>query len=274
MDENKTKKTLIYQEKYLKEWLEDAKNINKAIPTVENILAITEWQLQAIDSQPNIAKEKVSMEIPDVENKYAYLKNQFPSMHDYSSIDYGKLSAVTISGSSSLYGQVVKTGHLNDPEAIKYSEKQTASYLKLQKSQERPLKDRELLVKLNNPQTLGRFDDAFEAYNRTKSQISKRTEAANAMRNLLYGLNGDLFEKARKPKEQKLRFVEAVKRLFQGDTASSEYQELINQAEKYSELTRELSKISKDRGCSQLDLDNIWISIIDLIYIVLGLIDF
>jgi hypothetical protein len=72
-------------------------------------------------------------------------------MPEYDSNSLMNATAVSASGTQSVYEYVARVGDLGTPEAVKYSEKYTGLYHELQASQDRTRVVRDLVGKLNNP---------------------------------------------------------------------------------------------------------------------------
>src|SRR5205809_1279928 len=95
----------------------------------------------------------------------------------------------------------------------------------------------------------------------------ENSATASEIRNLLYGLNGYLFDRARNKSEQKLTWEEYAARLSFYGRIGHEYEQIVKQGKVYTELINALSSGAKDRR--SLDLDDIWTRVIDHIYVVL-----
>lgn len=259
---------------YLKEWLDRYKNAHDAVPFVQTNLELTEWEFEALSNMPMKAK---GVEIDELENiiqrDYEYVQNALPMIPKYDLNLLKSSTVVNTSGSQVVYGYVARVVDLGTPEAEQYSNKYVALYQNLQIKQQRPERVRELLVKLGNPQTLQRFDTATNAYIHAKADTVKRSEAALEMRNLLDGVKGDLFEKAREKERENMTWEIMAKKIVKPSPIGTELAELIRQGTVRSILYDRLSNVLKDReGSSQINLDNIWTELLDHIFTVLGLI--
>jgi hypothetical protein len=261
---------------YLKEWIERYKGAQEVVQYVQTNLDTTEWELQALNNRPDEADE---IPLADLYTKfdrdYDYLTSALPMMPQYSPDAFLNSTAVSTSGSASVYEYVARVGDMGVPAAQAYSRKYTAIYHELQAAQARPKAIRDLLGKLGNPQTQERFDRALMAYSAAQSGTGERTTAALEMRTLLDGIKGDLFKKARRRPKENMSWSEMAARLAKGIPRGTEQQELADQELVRTSLISRLSDIAKDReGGSLTNLDNLWTQISDHIYIVLSLIDF
>ena len=261
---------------YLREWMERYKKAQDAVPFVHMGLEMTEWEIQALSNRPDQADEMSPADLRiRFERDYDYLTDVLPMMPEYNLDDLPALTAVITSGSASIYNYVAKVGDLGTQEAQEYSSRYTAAYRELQAAQTRSKAVYDLLKKLNNPQTLQRFDRASNAYLSARSSIGERTAAALEMRNLLDGVQGDLLEKARRWPKENMTWNKMAERLSKGKNEGTEQQELIDQETTRTSLTSQLSTVLKDReGDSLKNLNNVWTQLLDHIYVVLNLIDF
>ena len=160
---------------HLREWLERCKKAQEAVPSVQMILEMTEWEMQAFADRPEEAEE---IPLGDLETRfdqeYNHLIHVLPMMPEYEPGSIPILTAVTTSGSASTYNYVSRVGDLGTQEAQDYSRKHTVAYRKLQAAQDKPKEVRDLVEKLGNPQTLRRFDRAFDVYFATRSGTGER----------------------------------------------------------------------------------------------------
>ena len=164
-------------------------------------------------------------------------------------------------------------GDSNSTITKQYSEKYTNLYHELQIAQERPKAVRDLLAKFRNEKLLERFDNTSKVYYAVKSGTSTHTAAATEMRALLDGLQGELFERARKQPKENMIWDEMVMRISKGEAGSVERQELIRQNEIRSSLVSQLSDVLKYRKKhSIVTIEMLWTQVIDHIYVVMGLI--
>lgn len=264
------------QKEHLTTWLSRAENIQNAVPIIQSILEVTEWEIEALDNSTAEADEiPLAGLTAKLERDYDYMINALPLPPDYDPIILSNTTAVLAAGSANVYDHVTRVGDLGTPDASTYALKFGAQYRDLLERHSRPQTVRDLLAKLRNPQTLQRFDRAFQAYMVAKSGVGKRTTAAAEMRTLLDGIKGDMFEIARRSPNENMTWGILAKRLSKGSNDGPEYQELIDQGIERSRLISRLSDVLKDReGGAITDLDNVWTLLLDHIFIVLGLIDF
>ncbi|MCI0527531.1 MAG: hypothetical protein L0Y56_08830 [Nitrospira sp.] len=269
-------KKLEKKRKHLQKWLRRVKKAQDTVPQVQINLELVNWQIEALANPPDEASEipliGLSSTLDQDTNYWIGALTMIPKVD-------GDLimaaSAITTTGTQSIYEFVTRVGDLPTPGAIAYTEKYTTLYHQLHITQNRPEAVRSLIEKLNNPQTLERFDEALKAYLTTKAGTEKHSTAGKEMRNLLDGVKGDLFKIARKWPKENMNWQVMAERLVIGEVAGMEYHELINQGPIRSSLIDRLSDILKEReGGSFTNLDNVWTQVLDHIYITLGLIKF
>ena len=259
---------------YLEEYLQRYRKAQDAVPSVQMNLEMTEWEIQALSNRPDEADE---IPFGDLEarfdREYDHLTRVLAMMPEYDPGVISVLSAVTTSGSASTYVYVARVGDLGTRETKEYSTKYTTAYRELQAVQSRPKQVRDLLEKLGNPQALERFDRALKAYLAVRSGTGQRTAAAAEMRTLLRGVQGDLFEKARRWPKENMKWETMAERLSKGQAGGTEHQEVINQEAVHGSLISRLSTVFKDReGSSLTNIDDLWTQVLDHIYIVLELV--
>jgi hypothetical protein len=265
---------LEFQMAYLREWLNKYKEAQELIPILKQRLDELDWELDALAHRPAEADE---IPLDDLHNYFAIsnqrMKNVIPPVPDYNRSLIESWTSVNTSGSSSFYESVTRVGDLGTPVAEEYSKKYGALYIDLQIAHNRPDMVRSGLEKLKDPGILMRFDTAALALPTMKAGVKTRTEAALAMRNLIDGLQGVLFEKARKWPNENMTWQEMSKRLSKDANDEFERQELVIQETKRKSLISRLSDVMKGReGGSVTNLDDIWAQTLDHIHIVLGLI--
>ena len=142
----------------------------------------------------------------------------------------------------------------------------------MQLAQDRPQQVRSLLSKINTPNIFKRFDSAYELYQGFRGGAVNRTAAANEMRNLLWGLKGDLWTKAKKWHNENMSWNTMSARLAINGGQGREHMILDAQERKHTSLLARLADVLKDRESGSItDLNSIWTEVLDHLYTVLGL---
>jgi hypothetical protein len=256
---------------FLKGWLEQFKKAQDVVQYVQIHLDTTEWAIQVLSNCP---ADMTSVDFANTfSSDYEHVTGVLPVMPDYDLNALRDSLAFSASGLSALYGFVSSVADMNTQEAQNYSDIYCHSYRELQNIQDRSNVVQDLLKKLNNHDTLDRFDRASKAYFAAKSSTGERTAAALEMRTLLDGVKGILFEKARTKSNENMTWSEMAKRLAKGVAGGNEQQIILNQEAVRQELIDRLSPIAKGwAGKSSENLDHLWTQLLDHIYIVLSLI--
>ena len=275
MDSDEPEKLLRSQLDYCDEWLSRYREAQDVAVWVLKIRDATEWGIEALSNRPAEADAIIKPELASIiQDGNRYLMDALPMIPRYDVNLIASGSTVTMSGTAYLYSFVAEVGELGTPEAQEYSEKYGGLYRVLQGKQHRADEARDLVSKLGNPQTLRRFDDASRAYLLYKGGTKERTEAASDMRNLLYGIEGDLWRMAPKTSGEKMTWGKIAERLAKNGPHGTEYEVVKRQEPIFSSLIDSLSTIAKDReGKSLANLDNIWGQVLDHICVVLGLLN-
>jgi len=231
---------------YLDEWLSRHKEAHDIVPHVRKIQDMTNWEIEALENRPTSSGEMPSDDI---------------------------IMAVNTSSTATIYTHVVKWAEADTSEAEEYSKKFTGLYHDLQTKQKRPEEVRALIAGLSDSSILGRFDKALEAYSHAKAGTVNRTDAALAMRNLIEGIKGKIYQLARKQEKENMTWPIMAERLAKGEPQGTECNELEHHKSIYSPLHERLSYVLKEReGGSPANLDQLWTQVLDHIYAVLGLV--
>ncbi len=274
--ESEETKWLNKRRHYLTAWQADFKNAKDALPFVESDLVNTDWAIEALRSQPTVAGERPFTGLAEkLERDYYYMVDALPPIPSYDPTRLSTASSMAVSGTASVYDVVRNFGRYDTPEARGYAQAYVAKYDALQEAQHRSQLTRILVEKLKSPSTLDRFDRALTSYVDAKSGIVAPTQAASEIRNLLYGINGDLLKMGRKTGKEPIKWPEMAKRLAKSGLKDAPYRELAAQGDVYKTLQNRLSGIAKDReGVSLEELNHIWTQVLDHIYTILGLVNF
>lgn len=261
--------------KYLDEWVRRHKEAQRIVPFVQSNLESTNWAILALTNEPKEADEMPQPEFAKQFNEENdYIEQVVPMMPHYDVNMAMASTAVTSASSSDVYLHVATIGDLGTEAARQYSDFYTRKYVDLQQKQKRQSRTRALVSRLGNRQTLDRFDRASAAYSAWRAGSAERTAAANEMRNLIYGIKGDLFEAASKGATENMTWQKMAERLAKGGPGSPDAQQLLRLQTKNSKLIGDLSAPAKDReGQASVDLNHLWIRVIDHAYALLTLAD-
>jgi len=266
-------KNLHQKEQHYREWLRRFSKAKDIVPYVQKDLEITCWEIEALENRPTVAGEIPSgaTNLPYyTEQDYKVTQSALPLMPEYNpTVIAGTASSANVSGAMFIYNHIAQYADFKDVEAIRFSNEQTKRYRDIQTQQERPKQVQSLMQVYCGAQTLQRFDTATQTYLSSKSGAVTRMDAANAIRNVLDGLKGDLFEKARTTPNENMTWITMSNRLARG---SQESELLARNDAIRTSLYSGLSEILKNRDPgSTNNLDNLWTQVLDFIYSVLNL---
>lgn len=269
-------KKLEERREHLSAALESRIRVQDDIPHIQQNLDLTDWQIRALENLPSESDEiPYKSRSDELEEENIFLKNSFPIFtYPIHPSLYSSTASVTVSGSTGTYDYINRVRDLGTPYAIDYGDAFIQEYKHIQEAQERPQRVRSLLERLNSPNTLERFDSALLAYNKYKSDPREKISAAISMRNLLHGVQGNLWERAKRWSEENMTWSIMSSRLAINGSRGREHITLDNQKRVKASLNSRLSDVLKDReGGSVTNIDNIWTETIDFLFTVLGLIN-
>ncbi len=274
MQQNDELVKLKAKREYLIQWYNRYKQAHEVVPFVQMELEIIDWEIEALANRPEEASEiPIDSLITVLDRDTQYIQVNLPLMPEYNRERLFNSTAVTTTGSSTVYEYVTRVGDLGTEKASEYSAKFAGLYQNLQEVQDRISTVRRMIERLNNPNTLHRFERALNAYQAAKAGVGERTSAAFEIRTLMDGVQGDLFNKARKWIEENMTWTLMAERLIKEAPLSIEYQELIQQNATRGSLISRLSDIGKDRKSGSLtNLDNVWTQVLDHLFTTLVLV--
>ena len=187
-------KQLQAQRDYLLTWLQRNKDAQTIVPTIQKMIDDLNWQIDALSNRPE-ESEEIYLEFKP--ESIERLTGMIPPMPLYDANQTSSFYAVTTSGSTGVFSFVSRVGDIPTLPTHTYSDKYVRSFQEMRSSQNRPSEVHELLIKLNNPNLLDRFDRAVHTYSNLRAGLAERTAAAVDMRTLIDGLQGVLFERSK-----------------------------------------------------------------------------
>jgi len=273
MNENTRKeeiKNLEAKLDHLLEWMRGLKDANKIAPEVQQQIELVQWQLEVLKNTPDEAEE-VPFNPPSAEASYLQTKSNLPLIPKYDLRKIMNSTSGTTSDSSDYFNYVTRVGDLGTSKAFEFSGKFTGLYQNIQQTQDRQSLVKQMIEKLGNVNTVERYDRAVNMYSTYKSGIGERTSAAMAIRTLLDGVQGTLFEKARKQPKEDMTWGKMGSRLAGIAPDSENYREFIRQSEVRSKLISSLSDIGKDRESgAATNLEFVWTQALDHLFVTLS----
>jgi hypothetical protein len=258
---------------YLRLWVDNYKSSEEIAPSAMMQLENEEWEINALENAPEEADEII---IPGLYGKITRdietVKNTYPMIPAFRSDQIAPQLSSSTSGSAVMYSFVARVGMLGTEDASSYADTFTNQYQEIQKKQERPTVVRGLLGKLRTPEIIERFDLASNAYHEFEIDPRKWRAAASEIRNFLYGFRGDLKVLATKnPKGNDQKWEVLVRKLSPYREGDVGYQTLLDQGKEHTALLKELGDIVHWREKRVYLLKNIWVRLLDYVYIVMGL---
>lgn len=267
-------KKLEESKKYYQKWVGNLGDAQNLAPEVSAKIEQLDWTISALKDVPGEAEGFYSPSITtNIDRDWKLLPSALPMMPEYSSAMFSPINSTAGTITASVFVYVAQIGELNTPESQSFSEKYTNKFNNLELSQRRQDDVRTLLVKLGNQTTLERFDKAKNSYLQYKCGVDDKVSTANLMRNLIDGVQGALFEKARKHPKDNMNWSIMSRRLIKVGSSKEEIDTLLDQHSVRSGIISDLSNVLKDRDQnSVVNLEYIWTQLLQHIYVVLNLI--
>ncbi|MCL4552067.1 MAG: hypothetical protein M1305_00710 [Candidatus Marsarchaeota archaeon] len=265
------KKTIEHKQ----EWLDKLRANQEAVPLVQKSLDADMLQYDLLKSAPPEVPETEFGPIASaVDLTWRATKKALPLPPKLNPDYLGSMVTISTSGTAPAIGLVQSVARLATDPAVTYVNEYTMRLESLQQSQERTGEVRKALVKLKNRSIIDRFEEAEKAYFAAKSQTGKTEAAGNAIRILVDGVKGELFELARNNPKENMTWQIMTDRLSKGKAKSPEHEALLTQGYVRSQIYSELSTVSKNRegGLGNRSLELIWAAVLEHINAVLGLI--
>lgn len=258
--------------KTLDEFLERNGELQIHIPKLQEIRDFISWTIDAEAHKPDEADEIESPILRDaIAAQAQFLEDNVPTLPKFDAHIYQGGTAANTTISSTMYAYVTRVGDIPTDDARNYATEYSAKYHQLLGSYGRVDEIRSLLSRIPHSLALKRLDPAIEGFSAWKSNARQRTSAANAIRNLLHGLKGDMKNLAFGETKRKEGWQNISAKLARGGVESTEYSELLRQEKVYNELIKRLSPVVKDmEGGSVTDLSVIWTQTLDLIHVILN----
>lgn len=257
---------------YLTEWLANFRKAQDRVRLVQSNLEITDWELEVLNNRPEASDEVPRPDLTDVyDERLRHLESAIPSLPDFDEPQFASTVAYTTSSSAVVFTYVSRIGDLGTPDAVDFSRQYTAAYDEILEKQERETEVRELMAERASEGSRARFDSTMVAIAAVKAGVGQRTAAGNEVRNLLNGIKGDLFQRARKWDSENMTWDVMAQRLAMGGEDSYETQELAKQGAAHAALLDRLASVAKDgEAGSPTNLDYIWTETLDHLYVVLS----
>ena len=261
------------KERYLSDLLQRFSDAQRLIPFVQEQLEIARWQCETLETYI----DDPGCPLPDdivgtLTSEYSLLERELPQPPRYRPKGIDRLRAFTSAGTVSIadhMDSLFAMGGASAPSA----QSSLTKYQSLARAQRLPGETRQRLAQLPGSQTVSRFDRAVQAVTTYRSGGGQKTAAASEVRNLLDGVKGDLFQRARQNPRENMTWPKMARRLAAGGEGSADNQELVRLGLTYDSLYEKLSQLAKDRPAPWAgDLNVLWMEALDLISSLLGLV--
>lgn len=183
---------------YLSEWLNRHRKADEVVGNVQRELEITEWQIDALENRPGEAYEVI---FPDLNQTFdsdiGAWESALPLMPEYDRRRIIQASGFSTSGTVSIYEYASRVGEIGTEDALEYSNRVTVTLQGLYTGQDRLSQLRDAINEVDSRGLETRLDEAIKACQRYSAGTGSRVAAGIHMRNLIDGLKGELFERAR-----------------------------------------------------------------------------
>lgn len=245
-------------DEWLTGWLDDLANRNKAAPSVIDARDRVRWARNALSNRPADANHVPTCEIEeDAAAAFRDVQRAFPDFKfDVTSAIAVTSIASSTSGSVSHYLDTVN--QLGSPDAHLYAVQQRELYRLLQQ----PARVRDVVARLA-PNAVSRFGAAERAASFLPLSSVEPSAAANELRNLLLGVKGEVFERARNWPSENMTWERVPERLqARGPLDEWASEQLRRQIAVHKRLNDDLSSVMKHRH-SDTAMDSLWSQVLD-----------
>lgn len=261
---------------YLTEWLNRMKHAQEKISYVQDIVERTEWELATLKGIPEDGEEFLPHDLSTIINSQMrgneQIKSSYPWLPFYTIEATNSTASVTVSGTTDMYSYVSRATEIDEPKLQAWANKAVVEYRDIQEKQTRYEKVAEFLATFS-PDRVMELETAYKAYKSAISTAGDRITAGIAMRNLLEHFKGDLFAKARIQPKENMKWETMAVRMARGGDGSVEHRELAKQETDWNSLQTRLSDVAKGQSAGLVaDLDNIWTSLLDHLFTILGIV--
>ena len=188
---------------YLTEFLRLSATQLAATEKAKKDLDFILWQINTLESVP---PEGDDVPLPDLSSSYdsdfAELRETLPLPFEYHVDEYVSASPFMTGTTAVMAVYVEHVGYVGTPAAREYADRAKVTLAGLFEKHDR-FKDLKRLLEYHHMggRTQERLKDARKSYVAYTAGLGPATDAANGMRNLLFGVLGELKARALKPKE-------------------------------------------------------------------------
>jgi hypothetical protein len=254
---------------YLNKWLSEVKNVNEVAPLVKQNLDYTDWLIRTVRSRPQLDGMPPLPDLFESTGRdLSYLYKVLPALESY--MKPAMMSSTSLGSAivAPLFGYTQVVSRLGSPAAIRYASEAKASLEKLDSVYQKIDELRALIRKLGSGGLDERFDRARASYESCRIGTTDRIAAASNMRTLLHGVEGELYERARKQPKEDMTWQRMSRRLA---PESPQYETVLLSEQTFSKLLSTLSDVLKDReGETKANLEAVWLEMQSFLIAVIG----
>jgi len=184
------------KKQYLKEWLEKAKSVQTAIPTVQQQLELASWEEEALSNASNQGVTIPGAVTSFLQQDLEIMRQTLPQIPEINHFNLDVSSATMSTTSNVLYQVTTKSrNNINFQShqwGISYSEK----YEIIQSQLGREQQVRTLLFNLKE-NLASEFEEAVSVYRGALATTASQTNVGIAMRNVMEHYKGEMMNLAR-----------------------------------------------------------------------------
>lgn len=253
---------------HLLDWLSRKKEEAKYIKVANDIVDQTGWEIKMIEHLPSSVIDKLAIPSLDTYEK----QNEY--LFDAYKID--PLPINTLAGTASISSASstdLVSGLVHSKiDLSPWINNEINDFIQIQEKQGR---FSDVVTRFNsiNPLLADELIKSRDAYISAKQNITEKTYAGIALRNVIEHFKGELFSKLPKGFRGKKKWVDMVNTLSIGTPGSIEFNTLLQLEKKYDQLHADLTGYAKNLSQPvNFTFDNIWAIYVDFLFVITGLI--
>jgi hypothetical protein len=257
---------------YLSEWLERYKQMTEIAPVVQRTLDYTTWQLRTIEARPILIG---APSLPDLsrstELDLKNLKQGLPQPWVYNASAVASAGSLTSTGTMAILEYTQGFAELSEPSARQYAQEAKTSLERLDRSYGADAQVEKHIQTFRSDSLTDRFSAVRGALDAYRTGTGDKTAAGIAMRNLLEGVRGELWSRARTHQGENMTWPLMAERLASGPPDGTAYAALLLLESVVSSLIGKLSALAKDRErATNIDPTSLWMEVENLISAIVG----
>ena len=254
---------------YLRTWLDRHREASQVAPVVGEALEEAEWELRVLRDRPADAHGISTAEV-DAQASRAFdlIADALPQMPDYELAGKFLINSLSTNSTSAAFFYVQQVADVGTQATTDYALALSDEYRQLQETHHRRAKVRDLIQDVV-PAVLDRFNRAHHAVEQFRVGTGTKSAAASEIRNLVDGLQGELFQKARRSPRENMTWREMANRLVPGSKGTNDA--VVHQERVKHSLYEDLSQVAKLReGRTERRIEDLRARAIDHVFTVLS----